>query len=223
MRKRLQCSPAASTSRRSECIPTREQSSRIPRFSACRAHCMGVPSEKPRHRELTICLKSEVSQWRQDWRGPRTRKSFVLFGTTAQAESVARWAYCSTRCSRRNGTRLGVPTPGLQPKQKTWSDTRRTRPRWKRGVDHSSPAMGRSSLSKLEPCQLPWLVIVAHDGFVSIQQFTKTVAGSRRKGVHGAFTLTLAPSHRSALDVHHTAYVRQGPPTQLDPTASSPS
>lgn len=65
--------------------------------------------------------------------------------------------------------------------------------------------LGDRSLSKLEPCQLPWLVIVAHDGFVSIQQLTKAVAGSRRKGVHGAFTLTLAPSHRSAPDVHHTA------------------
>lgn len=40
---------------------------------------------------------------------------------------------------------------------------------------------------------------------MSIQQLTKAVAGSHRKGVHGAFTLTLAPSHRSAPDVHHTA------------------
>lgn len=53
-------------------ISAREQSSLFLRFSA--QH--GLRSEKPRPRELTILLKSEVSLWRRDRSDPRKRESF---------------------------------------------------------------------------------------------------------------------------------------------------
>lgn len=191
---------APSSGRRSACMAAREQSSRILRFSACIARRMGVLPEKPRHRELTISLKP------------------------ARADSVARWAYCSSRCSRRNGTAVGVPTPGLQAKKNVGATP--AGPATEEGMTkpfHRRP-LGDRSFSKLAPCQLLWLVVAAHDRFVSISNRQKAVAGSHRKGARDAFTLALVGLH---IGRHPTLitqrYVWWGPPAQLDPTASSPS
>lgn len=59
---------------------------------------------------------------------------------------------------------------------------------------HRRP-LGDRSLSKLQACQLPWLVIAAHDGFVSISHRQKAVAGSHRKGARDAFTLVFVRLH----------------------------
>lgn len=96
------------------------------------ARCMGVLSEKPRHRELTISL-SEVSQWRPDWRGPRTRKSFVVFrhDGAGRERSPLGLLQHEVQPAKRYTVRCTKARAAAETK-----DTRRTRPRWKGGLNH---------------------------------------------------------------------------------------
>lgn len=166
--------------------------------------------------EPTISLKSEVSQWRRG--SAKTKSLSSLSARWRTAPSVARWAYRSSRCSRRMGTRSRVPRPALQLKK----DAGATPP----GPGHdgrSKPFHRRPRVVAFAPCQLPWLVIAAHDGFVSISNRQKAVAGSHWKECVMHSPQTLVRLHIGRHPTFTTQpYVWRGPPAQLDSTPSSP-
>lgn len=122
------------------------------------------------------------------------------------AKSVARWAYCSMRCSRRNDTPLGEPTPGQQPKQKTLVRHPPGRPRWKGPLNHFIASRGEIdrfrnwSHVNYHGWSLPPMMDLCQSAID--KKLWRQVA---RKGVRDAFTLTLVPLH---IDRHPTFTTR---------------